>query len=1322
MDSPLNHLQAQGLYSRPPSPSYSLQSAHASLLSSPSLSAHTSIFSSPSLSAYASPLSSPSLSSHPSFISSPSLNTTSSNFSPRTSPNVNNIPSQRHSRRSPCIVTVSGEEHNRAATLVNEQPSSNISKAATAVLSNVADGTVLHSTVMLVQALLDLGAEVCFQRRKSTNVLKIALNKDQADIRSNLLERATRNCSHDILLLLAQKADEQAVNQALPIAIEQDDPEKIRILLARGANASPWCTQFLNAVEFGADEVVDELTRTNKGACQNCRDKGLVRAATLGHANKVQILLDKGADPNFERANALGATIVTGREDIATLIVSHKSTRMRPELLDMAIADAYSKSKYQILITCLQAREGGQTETLNRVLLQAVKCNQFNLIAPLLRSNASTEYQGGAVVVAAVMSRQHKLLEAVLSSGKVSQSSMAAAIAHATELGDLRIIGDMVDILISAGLRGDPVSQTLIRILDPKFAAGDGKFRLGLASLLLDKGGAEVNFQRGHALALAATEGWLDILSLLLRYQPSFASLKAAMPRIMGLKDYETTIETLNMVVMFGDSDPFIAEDLKAAAVSSAAEALRHDVLEYLAQSSLSESTILAGLSTTISSGDGWITPSGLPIIQFLLDQGASGPPVDEAFCRATKLIARDAIELLGDFISEGCVNTALLGLVENSPEWHSPDDRNLWLIEYLLDRNAYGEPVNSALLYALEAYISKPKLASKTMLDTLLTVADVNFRHGEALKVAIKSGDESLLKELVSRGASEDTMTHAFNEVIIARLGEKEVLKLLEVLSDKKLGHQPDFKRVLPGRYPPIFDCLVAHPESVKLVKHLIELGCEVDAKACTKLYDITEPENATTLSWALSRSGVGREISSDVIKALIDAKANINFTAPYSQTTPLILAAKNSRGDIVKKLVDAKADSRGHDRFDKAALFYASQMGDVNAVKALLKIEFRRNDGSLHEAARNLHRDCVAALIKAEFEPNFRSSREEYNGRNALQEMTFRCDGSKKVPDMEATILSLKKGGADPLEKWQGKTALFLALSNPQPYRITQALLNTGKWCQSNDPKNVIERLHPETGTRLYFSPTVYLKRYTNQGNAAINAQLESLLRTMGCEDRYFAGLGSEQPDDAIGLPDDIAKEVKCRKEYLEKYSKAEFDHQTKIRRRYEEEQAQHELWQAQQLQKTNQKISQSAAIHQNTLHQNMQMSEQQQDAIAQKNSLTELSLQNQQQLKLNFQQRTAQQKLELQGQQNVLTHQAQEHKLALQQAQNRLAQNAQDQKITMQEKQNKISKEAQRQKMLNAKKMQAIKASEERERLKNKKAMHREDLSFQQAKQRL
>jgi ankyrin repeat protein len=129
--------------------------------------------------------------------------------------------------------------------------------------------------------------------------------------------------------------------------------------------------------------------------------------------------------------------------------------------------------------------------------------------------------------------------------------------------------------------------------------------------------------------------------------------------------------------------------------------------------------------------------------------------------------------------------------------------------------------------------------------------------------------------------------------------------------------------------------------------------------------------------------------------------AIANVNFTAPSSLTIPLILAAKNGHGDIVKKLLDAKADPRAHDRFEKAALFYASRIGDVDTVKILLKNEPRLNDGSLHEAARNLHRDCVAALIKAKFDPNFRSAREEYCGRNPLQELV--------VSYLEALVIKL-------------------------------------------------------------------------------------------------------------------------------------------------------------------------------------------------------------------------------------------------------------------------------------------------------------------------
>ncbi|KAI1358631.1 hypothetical protein F5Y08DRAFT_110240 [Xylaria arbuscula] len=1259
---------------------------------------------------------SPSSFSHTTPLSSPALSATPGSPSPGNGGSIYGSTLSQSNHRASYLMTPGAQDHNWALKLAKEHSSSNTAKGATVALSDVVSGTVANSTAMLVRALLELGADVCFERRRSTNVVKAVLNKDQVDVRSNLLERAIRNCSIDILMLLTQKADEETVNQALPIAIGEGDPEKVMILLARGADASPLCSQFLKAVESSSDKIVDELTRPTKGACQKCRDIGLVLAAKCGHRRKVQILLDKGANPNFERAHALGTAVSSGREDICRLIVSCKLNKVHSELLDVAIRDAYTQSNYRILKVCLQGREGSPSEIINGMLLQAVKYNQFDLVVPLLQSNASVEYQDGAVVVAAVMSKHYEVLQDVVSNGRSSHSPMAAAISRVTELGDPQITGRMIDVLLSAGLRGNAVNETLIRILDPKFAVKDEDSRWGLARLLLEKGGADVNFQNGRALVLAVEKGWMNILRLFIVYQPSLASCAAIMQPLMRQTDHELINDIINIVTDSKYIKPSVAERLRAASVSAAAEALRLDVLQGIVEPNVSKSTIVTAISAAISSGPGWVTPSGLLVIQFFLDRDAPVFIVDEAFCHATKLLARDAIQLLSDFISEECGNNALLGMVENSRGWHSPDDQNLWLIRSLIaDWGAHGEPVDIALLYALQAYTSTPKLTSKALVETLLSAANVNFRHGEALKIAIKSGDLLLLQELITYGASEETMTHAFRTAITAQLEEEKVLEVLKVLNNKKLKHRPDFKRGLPSQRPPIFDCLESHPESVKLVKRLIKLGCEVDARTRTKLYDDTEQEDATTLTWALSR---GQTIASAVIKTLIDDKANVNFRAPFSQTTPLILAAKNRRGDIVKKLLEVKANSRNHDRFDKAALFYASQAGDINAVKVLLKAEFLLNDGSLHEAARNLHRDCVAALVSAKFDPNCRSSRQEHNGRNALQELAFRCSGSHKTPDIEATIWALQKGGANPLDKWRGKTPIFLSLSNPQPYCITQAFLNTGKWCGVNDPKNVFEEIQAD-GTKLYFSLPVYLRRYMGSGHEAYFLQLEKLLRTMECVDRYFAGLGFSQPDGAVGLPKEIADEVQRLEDKATEFFKSESNHQTKMRRKQEESEAQHMLWQEQQAEKTAQKINESTAMHETKLYQNVEMSTQQQNALAQKRALAEISLQRQQQLKLNFQQQTGHQKLGLQEQQNQLTREAQRNKVAFQQAQNRVAQSAHNQKIAMQEKQNGLRKEAERQRVLNAKKIQAIKASEERQKLHAKKAGHKEDLSFIKAK---
>ncbi|OTA85833.1 hypothetical protein M434DRAFT_82425 [Hypoxylon sp. CO27-5] len=1144
-------------------------------------------------------------------------------------------------------------------------------KEATAVLGKIAQGALPTATPGLVQALLDYGADVCLSRRKSTNVLKLMMNKDQEDVRSNLLEEATRNCSDDIFRLLAQNADKIALDKALPIAIVQDSTEKVTILLARGADASALCNQFSQAVERGSDDMVDILLRQSRGACQSCRDKGLIRAAELGHTLKAQILLSKGADVAFDQAAALKAAIHSDNEDMVDVLISCKEIGMQhSHLLDFAVGETYSHKQYRAFRRCLQT--GAKGPMTDATLIKAIDHRQHDLVQTLIDHGASVEWQEGAAVISAFKSGEPELLQAILK-GKPSESSMIAAIAHTPNLSDVRIAHVMVHLLLSAGLRDESVlGETLIQVLDGKSMAGDEEARLKLAYLLLELGNANVNLHQGRSLGLAVSEGWIDIFNLLLRYRPSVDSLDTALGCAMTLNNSDSRKQILTIVlgIVSNSSDKM---HLEATAVASAAKSHRRDILEHLAQSCLSSAGIIAGIRAMISTGEEWLTPSGLGTFQFLLDHGASGPPVDEAFCHAARFMNRDAVELLSMSVDVAVFSKALEGVVSSSQEWHSPDDNNLWLVHSLLEWGACGEPVNLALVKATSAFALGS--ASETLIDTLLLVADVNFQGGEALKVAIRAGNASLLEKLASSGASRDTMTQAFGEVIITRLSEDTVITLLNtIVKSSTSENTPDFKTTLPNRYPPIVDCLSTHPSSAKVVKRLIDLGCDLEAKFKTRVYSEMEPELATALIWSLSSLEENRRVSTPVLEALIE-KADVQFTAVVSKATPLILAAKNRRSDAVKMLLKAKGDSYVRDFYGRSPLLYASREGDIDSVNALLKTKFKPNDGSLHEASRNLHYNVVAALIKAGHDANFPSSQPGHDGRSPLQELAYKSEETQSVTRVELTISTLEKGKADPLRKWRGKNSLFLALDNAQPYIVTQALLDTVMWPLVNREDNLFE-VRQKAGA-CFMSPTVYLEKFNSKATMVRNSRLEQLLRTKNCADRYFAESGAEQPIDAVGIPEHIAKELKKRQDEDLKWRTREFEHQEKLRREWEEAQlkatideSKHNAWQQHEFEKTAQKVDQSSIIHKNQYYQKLQMTTQEQEALAQKNAIIEQARQREQGDKIYFQQ----------------------------------------QNISLQQRKNVQSEEAARQRLLMEKRTQELKAKAQRKDLAYRKSMQR------------
>lgn len=744
-------------------------------------------------------------------------------------------------------------------------------KDSTAVLALVAEGSITNATPGLVAALLEYDADVNLKRRKSSSLWKRISDKDQSDIRSNLLELATQNCSSQILLLLSPGADETSANQALPHAIMQNDLEKINILLARGANASSLCTQFAHIIETGSAEVTAKLMSRTQGACQACRDKGLIRAATLGLAEKVAILLKNGADVLFENAAALLAAIHHGWDDVAAAMVCKGGSDIPVQLLDGALGDAYGKGLLRTVEACLEA--GAKGINTNTTLVDAVRRGHLGLVENLVRHGAAVDHDSGAAVVSAVQSGQPELLRVVLN-GMPCSATLAAAIVHSPKLGHIQVVQQMIGLLLVAGSRGVAVDQVLLQVVDKRLLRGEERIRLSLVHLLLTKGGANVNVQSGTCMRVAAQEGWLTILNELLQCQPSLESRIAALQSAMQLQAAARK-RTVAMVLKSAENDLAATHKLRDAAVTLAAKSLHIDILEYLTYSALPPTTVQAGLDSVTSTGSRWLSPAGLQVVQFFLSRGVSGKSVEHAFYQAAIAVEQDAVEMLVTFIkSKSVLNLALMGMADHSVKWLSVDDCNIWLVASLLEWGAYGDSINQAFLKAVHAYTQGK--ASKTLLDLLLRVgkADVNYMSGEVLMVAVRSGDVQLVTHLASLGATKDSMTRAFSQAIRAPLEETIVLELIQaLLFDKDSSSKPDLVVVLPDRWPHIFECLYAHPNSVKLVKRLAELGCDIDAEINTEIYDkIKERSNA--LSWALRQYHDGPIISSQTIEALIELK----------------------------------------------------------------------------------------------------------------------------------------------------------------------------------------------------------------------------------------------------------------------------------------------------------------------------------------------------------------------------------------------------------------------------------------------------------------
>lgn len=441
-------------------------------------------------------------------------------------------------------------------------------KEVNAVLTSVVDANGPPGIVHAL--LLEHDADVNRCRRRSTNFIKKFLNKDQEDRRNDILSRAIRRSSYEIVSLLALRADQSMQNEALQVAIQHDDAAKVAILLNAGADAGALHDEFRAALEKNAEDVVEALLKGSKGPCPNCLTVGLVKAVGSGSLRISSLLLAKGADAGYDNAAALRTAILQRRPDMVEALASC-ARKPTPESLDSAIAIGYTKlahdpeMQYDILESCL--RSGARGANTNETLALAAQKGQWQLRDLFVEHGASVNHQGGAALGYAVASGRPEHLAALVH-GEVAPENLASAMQAVMSLSNCEVICEMTRVLLAAGLQRDPISGALVSVLE-RSTSGDLEFQShNLIRFLIEEAGADVEFGGGRAIQIAAAEGSIEALRLLLTRKPSAKSVSAAVPQAMGVQDTACKHELTRMLLHAGASGHVVDEALVASSAT----------------------------------------------------------------------------------------------------------------------------------------------------------------------------------------------------------------------------------------------------------------------------------------------------------------------------------------------------------------------------------------------------------------------------------------------------------------------------------------------------------------------------------------------------------------------------------------------------------------------------------------------------------------------------------------------------------------------------------------------------------------------------------
>ncbi|KAH0491681.1 hypothetical protein TgHK011_003098 [Trichoderma gracile] len=1017
---------------------------------------------------------------------------------------------------------------------------------------NALDGVVIEKAVLnpdpkVLELVFSLGKPTSQSVTKALQTLASTTPSDAKTWKLRvLLPRSDRK--EDLDSFLAQEVQFLAQNSGH--GQTQLSLSALELLLEAGADPNAYKAAALcHAVMGGNIRIVDLLfgpqCRLNQASLRLALPHALRLQDPMNRLTLTKRLVEAGISPQ-EVNQALIHAIKTYPEDFGlirtlagkadasdgealSLAISKESVDVTDILLQVSNHSVSSRSlaltrameiknrpSRNTLCQRLLAYEISSTAASN-ALLVAAREGDVKLGDILMSHGASMSENNGQAVIEACRGGSVEVLKVLLGTDmQVHNATLEEGFQAATEVRDLSKRAMIFELLLGKGFRGELVDAQL------ETAARYGKDGQAILRVLL-VAGADPNYTNGEAVVAATRSAFVENLELLLGlWDEGDSQKKVSSPTLIRALKACWSLNRDTRYHIIGDlmkADLPVAEDLHIAlndAVNEEdpEERLVKLLLDYGASPSANGcKTLVDAVQKSLSS-----------VLALLLDVEIPQHDIDMAFNNSFK--------------------------ADNFDAWFTRS--GLETAQMLLTKGAKGDALSEALAQVMKRANSNTELADD-FFDVLTSHGpNVNYQNGEPLRLAASQANVEWTHRLLACHPSTETLTFAFHCIFDTALSQDEVLELFQMFAEHHEGDvRLDVMATRAGSMPVLGKAISQYPRSSTILTMLLDAGYYYDQSMLYKLHEeIEEEEEMTLLTWAIAQPQ--KKVSSNLIQLLVERGAKVNVATKLSGTTPLMLAVRERRPDIVKLLLLEGADVDAMDFLGRTPMAMVSHLGGDVAIKimsTLLAAEPSKDDGSLHNAARDLNLTAVTVLIEAGHDPDFPSPL--HNGRSALGEVCLHgADGEEMTPERERRMQKVmtflvEKANCDLTIKLEGKSMLYLCFESADPVSTTRAFLKSGMWRFVNKPFNQY------ADEAFVYSPTMYVNKIMKSSDA--RDELLTVLRANRATDVFYAKEGT-QPEGAVGLPEDIEVRERLRKARSERLAEESQDFAVALARKKE------------------------------------------------------------------------------------------------------------------------------------------------------------------------